>query len=228
MKSIKNKGFTILEVLISSALAMFLFFAVFYTIGNIISKAVLIENKVELADELDDRVNDFMLTGAFDDSSLGNITFLKSLSPGASILEFVATNPDMSLTVTKRVYASNPVADVINQELGPYMQKANEIYINAEATVIDDPSIITQIDSARDSLLSTSTQKHSSSTGVLLNLSNTQINTTQPLDNPPFDKSGPYVVIGPSTNADITPSGVVWHCTAYNFEAELLPAWCNV
>lgn len=228
MKGVKNKGFTILEVLISSALAMFLFFAIFYTVANIISKAVLIEKKVELADELDNRVCNFMLTGVFDDSSIGNITFSKSQNLGQSIEEFVATNPDMSLTVAKRVYASNPVADVINQELGPYMQKANEIYINAEANVIDDPSIITEINTARDSLLSTSTQKHSSNTGVLLNLSNTQINTTVPLDDPPFDSSGPYVVIGPSTNADITSSGVTWRCTAYNFDTALLPSWCNI
>ncbi|MED7788326.1 type II secretion system protein [Francisella sp. 19X1-34] len=228
MKILRNKGFTILEVLISSALVMFLFFTIFYTIGNIISRAILIEKKVELADELDDRVSDFMLSGTFNDNSLGNITFSKSSDLGESIQEFVATNPDMELTVTQRIYASNPVADAINDELGAYMQRANEIYINAGVEQIDDPAVLTDINTARDSLLSSSTEKHSSSTGVLLNLSNTQINTTQPLDNPPFDSSGQYVVIGPNTNADITSSGVTWRCTAYNFDTELLPGWCSV
>jgi hypothetical protein len=228
MKATKNKGFTILEVLISSALAMFLFFAVFYTIGNIISKAILMEKKVELVDELDNRVNDFMLTGTFDESAIGDITFSKSSNLGESIQEFIATNPDMALTATQRIYTSNPVADAINEELGAYMQRANEIYINAEVEQIDDPAVLSDINTARDSLLSSSTEKHSSSTGVLLNLSNTQINTTQPLANPPFDSSGQYVVIGPSTNADITSSGVTWRCTAYNFDTELLPGWCSV
>ncbi|QIW11116.1 pilus assembly protein [Francisella sp. LA112445] len=108
------------------------------------------------------------------------------------------------------------------------MQRANEIYINAGVDQIDDPAVLADINTARDSLLSSSTQKHSSNTGVLLNLSNSQINTTVPLDNPPFDSSGQYVVIGPSTNADITSTGVIWRCTAYNFDTELLPGWCSV
>ncbi|ASG69063.1 pilus assembly protein [Francisella halioticida] len=108
------------------------------------------------------------------------------------------------------------------------MQKANEIYINSGVTVIDDPSIIAQIDAARKQLLSSSTENHSSSTGVSLNLGNTQLNTTQPLDNSPFDFFGARVLIGPMTNADITPSGIKWHCTPYGFTKDLLPSWCVV
>lgn len=221
----KSRGFTILEVLISSALAMFLFFTIFYAIGNIISKAILIEKRVELADELDSRISDFMLTGQFDDSSTTNMSFSKAI--GADNIQiFTAVNENFDLQIIKRAYAESSVADIITQQLGAYMQKANEIYINAGVSVIDDPLVIADINIARQTYLSSSTEKHSSSTMVLLNLGNTQLNTTQPLEDPPFDFFGAYIIVGPMTNADVTSSGIKWHCTPYGFTKELLPSWC--
>lgn len=45
------------------------------------------------------------------------------------------------------------------------MQRANEIYVNANATVIDDPAVLSDIEVARNTLLSPSTAKWSSNTG---------------------------------------------------------------
>ncbi|WP_231865150.1 type II secretion system protein [Francisella hispaniensis] len=217
------KGFTIIEVLIVAALGLFTLMTAFYAIGNILSNAILTEKKVELVDELETRVDEYMLTGNFDNSSLGDISFSEASS--GSIREFTATNNKFSLEAVKRAYASvDPLTELINQQLGPYMQRANEIYVNANATVIDDPAVLSDIEVARNTLLSPSTAKWSSNTGVLLNLGNTQIVTAVPLDDPPLG-SGAYITVAPFTNADITPA-IRWQCTAFGFNSELLPSWC--
>ncbi|MDE5000667.1 type II secretion system protein, partial [Francisella tularensis] len=66
------KGFTIIEVLIVAALGLFTLMTAFYSIGTILSNAILTENKVELVDELETRVDEYILTGSFDDNSLGD------------------------------------------------------------------------------------------------------------------------------------------------------------
>ena len=165
-----------------------------------------------------------MLTGTFDNSSTTDMSFSKTLDSD-NIHIFTATNENCGLQIIKRAYASSSIADIINQQLGAYMQRANEIYINAGATTIDDPSVIADIDIARNSLLSTSTAKWSSNTGVLLNLGPTQIVTAVPLDEPPLDVNA-YLTVAPFTNADISSEGIKWRCTAFGFNTELLPSWC--
>ncbi len=194
--------------------------AIFYAIGNILSNAVLTEKKVEL----ESRVDNYMLTGSFDDSPSGDFTFSR-VDDDSGIREFIGINSSFSLQIIKRTYAPLTVADIIDRELGPYMRRANEIYIEKNASVIDDPSVLADIEIARNQYLSASTEKHSSNTMVLLNLGNTQLNTTQPMENPPFDFYGAYIIVGPMTNADVTPA-IKWHCTPYNIDVDLLPSWC--
>lgn len=227
MLSQKQKGISIIETLIAVSILLFLFFAAFYTLGNILGGTVLTEKKVELVNELDDRVEDYMLTGDFDENASGDITFSREIEGTTEF--FRAYNLSQGLNVVKRTLSSlGPAALAMTQQLGPYMAAVNEIYINAGATVIDQPDILDAINAARVQYLSDSTMKHSSDTMVMLNLGNTQLNTTMPLDDPPFDSFGPYVIVGPMTNADISPdTGVSWKCTPYNFDAELLPSWCN-
>ncbi|MDE5018827.1 type II secretion system protein, partial [Francisella tularensis subsp. holarctica] len=54
------------------ALGLFTLMTAFYAIGKILSNAILTEKKVELVDELETRVDEDMLTGSFDDNSLGD------------------------------------------------------------------------------------------------------------------------------------------------------------
>lgn len=125
-----NKGFTIIEVLIIAALGLFTLMTAFYAIAN----TILTEKKVELVDQLEIRIDEYMLTGNFDNSSLVDISFSKVSS--GSIDEFTVTNNRFSIEVVKRAYASiDPLTELINQSLGPYMQRVNEIYVNANATV---------------------------------------------------------------------------------------------
>ncbi|MDE5007150.1 hypothetical protein NAI48_11055, partial [Francisella tularensis subsp. holarctica] len=47
----------------------------------------------------------------------------------------------------------DPLTELINQKLGPDMQRANEIYVKANATVIDDPAVLSDIEVPRNTLL---------------------------------------------------------------------------
>ncbi|MEY8766550.1 MULTISPECIES: PulJ/GspJ family protein [Francisella] len=219
----KRKGFTFLEVLIASLLGVFVLIAVFYAVGNILSNGVLTEKRVELANELEARVDNYMLAGNFDDSPSGDLAFSR-VDSGSGIREFIGINSNFSLQVIKRAYVPITVAEIIDRELGPYMRRANEIYIEKNASVIDDPAVLADIEVARNQYLSASTSKWSSSTAVLLNLGTTQIVTTVPLADAPLG-SGAYITVAPFTNADITPA-ILWHCTAFGFDSDLLPSWC--
>lgn len=226
-KKFDNKGFTLIEVLIAAALGVFLLFAVFYAVGSILSKAILTEKKIDLVNELDKRVDRFMLTGEFEEGTFEDMVFSEVSNSSPILFEFKAVNENFSLDITKKAYSTtNPITDIINQQLGAYMQAANQIYIDAGATTIDQtPELVAEIDVARSLHLSDSTAKWSSNTGVILNLGTTQIVTAVPLDDPPLE-SGAYLTLAPFTSNDIGDMGVYWRCTAFGFDTELLPSWC--
>ena len=224
----KNKGITFIEVIIALAILIFLFFAVFYTLGNVLTGGILAQKKMELINELDGRVNHYGVTGDFDDTSSDGMTFTETSISGM-VKEFVANSQAYGISVIKRSYAS---LNAIERELGPYMKAANEIYIAAGATVIDPPEIRDDIDAARATYLSTSTAKWSGGgTGLLLNVGNTQIVTAIPHDPPIIDRPGLYLTVAPFTNNDITPEGVIWRCTPFGVwtseeKEQLLSSWC--
>ncbi|KEI35284.1 hypothetical protein FRA_36c08520 [Francisella sp. W12-1067] len=110
---IRKKGFSLLEVLIASALVIFLLFAVFYAIGNLLSGSILAEKKVKLNSELDDRINHFFITGTFDDSTSGEMDFANS-GESDSILTFTGTNSSYNISVTKRLFKLDEAENSIN------------------------------------------------------------------------------------------------------------------
>lgn len=232
MRNKANKGFTIIEVLIVAALGLFTLMTAFYAIGNILSNAILTEKKVELVDKLETRVDEYMLTGNFDDSSLGNITFSRVDSGSSMIREFAATNPDFSLQVTKRTYSvTTPATDAITQILGPYMAAVWEIYRSAGATRLDEsPELRAAVEQARRDYLDDGRSTMIASghiTNVLLNVGTTAVSSTVPMDNPPIDQANVALRIELRTDADITSEGLTWHCVAVGgFDGELLPSWC--
>lgn len=237
MKSIgrsNKKGFTLIEVIIAAAVGVFLLFTVFYMIGNILSKAILTEKKVELVSELDSRVDEFMLTGEFDDSELGDMTFVEGLRSG-SVFEFAGSNSDFSLNIIKRAYGTaSSVADLINKELGPYMAAVAKIYRDAGATRLDEsPELRVLVEEARREYLGDENGDEYNTmiasghvTNVLLNIGNTALSSTVPLDDPILDQVA-ALRIELRTDADVTPEGLVWHCVVVgNYDGELLPSWC--
>ncbi|WP_052399173.1 type II secretion system protein [Candidatus Francisella endociliophora] len=106
-----NKGFSMIELMITVVLIVFLLFAVFYAISSVISGSILTEKRVELTNQLDKRVNEFMVTGEFDTSDADGITFAK-LDSDDEVAEFSATNEAFSLTIIKRAFEIIDAEDV--------------------------------------------------------------------------------------------------------------------
>ena len=98
-----QKGFTLVEVLIAAAMVGFLLFGALYVVGNILTGSALSEKRVELTDELDTRINQFVLNGTFDDSTSGNMTFSEGVSTNG-VLEFTGTNSAYNLTIVKNSF----------------------------------------------------------------------------------------------------------------------------
>jgi type II secretory pathway pseudopilin PulG len=98
-----QKGFTIVEVLISAVMVGFLLFGALYVVGNILTGSALSEKRVELTDELDTRINAFVLNGTFDESPSGDMTFSEGVNTN-NVLEFTGTNANYNLTITKSTF----------------------------------------------------------------------------------------------------------------------------
>jgi type II secretory pathway pseudopilin PulG len=99
----KNKGMTLVEKLAAAAILLFLFFMAFYTLGNILSGAILAEKKVQLIDELDKRVNAYELDSSFDTSTSEDMSF-SEVNANNEIIDFTATNSNFSLSIVKRAF----------------------------------------------------------------------------------------------------------------------------
>ena len=98
-----QKGFTIVEGLVAAAIVGFLLFGTLYVVGNILTGSALSEKRVELTDELDSRINTFVLNGTFDDSPSGDMTFSEGVN-ATGVLEFTGTNATYNLTIVKNTF----------------------------------------------------------------------------------------------------------------------------
>ena len=100
-----EKGLSLIEVLISSALGLFMLFTVLYFMGNILTRTTLLTKKVQLADELSNRVSDFIISNNFDSNNLNAMSFSKSTSSNG-LNTFTARNNDFGISITQQAFAS--------------------------------------------------------------------------------------------------------------------------
>ena len=100
----KQKGHSLVEVLIALAMSVFLIFGALYVVGIILTGSNVSEKRVELVDELDTRINDFVLSKSFNTDSLGNMTFQKNVGSG-NVLEFVGENSKYNIKVFKNSFS---------------------------------------------------------------------------------------------------------------------------
>ena len=125
---IRQKGITLVEMLISAAIVIFLLFTVFYTFGNILSESILIEKKVSLTNELDHRIKEYIISGEFDTSDDGDMSF-NSLGVTNNIAEFKATNNNYNLDIEQKTFYSDDediVEDIVEDTF--YSDDENTFY----------------------------------------------------------------------------------------------------
>lgn len=103
IKSSKKYGLSLIETLISVALLLFTLFAMFLVFDSTVLSSNTVDKKVELSDALNDRVDDYNLTGVFDTSSLGSITFTQQQTNDPNIIRFTANEKNIDISISKDI-----------------------------------------------------------------------------------------------------------------------------
>lgn len=134
-----------------------------------------------------------------------------------AILAAVAT-PIYQNYVTKA-----KVQTAMDENLEAY-KKSISIILGTHGGSINDQNLQSYITDSKNDTFNTHVTAWGGNTGALLNLGNSQITSTLPLDDPPFNENGVYVTILPVDDED---NGIRWDCTAFNFDSEYLPSWCT-
>ncbi|API86151.1 PilW family protein [Francisella uliginis] len=104
----RHKGLSLIESLISSAIGLFILTSSFLVINSTLMTSVTSEKKVQLSQELDKKVDSYILTGKFDKNSTqqGN-DFLKVKGSSSNLVKFVGENKESGITVSKEVIKHN-------------------------------------------------------------------------------------------------------------------------
>ncbi|QLE78766.1 hypothetical protein FLM55_03020 [Francisella sp. Scap27] len=78
MKQKKMTGVSIVEVMFSIVVLLFVSYAGLMLLGTSSSKGVLMTNKVDLVDLLDDKVSEYIISHSFDDSGSSGRTYIQT------------------------------------------------------------------------------------------------------------------------------------------------------
>nr|WP_235261373.1 hypothetical protein [Francisella sp. FSC1006] len=99
----KQKGLSLIESVISSGLVLFMLSSSFLVINSTIKTSVNTEKKTLLAEQLDKKIDYYILTGRFSTSSVDNNTFTQTKSSNSKLAKFIGKNNDFGITVSKEV-----------------------------------------------------------------------------------------------------------------------------
>jgi type II secretory pathway pseudopilin PulG len=99
----KQKGLSLIESIISSALILFILSASFLVINSTITTSFISEKKVLLAEQLDKKINQYVLTGRFNATTIANNTFSEVKSSNSKLAKFIGKNKDFGIIVSKEV-----------------------------------------------------------------------------------------------------------------------------
>lgn len=99
----KQKGLSLIESVISSGVMLFVLSSVFLVINSTITTSVSIEKRTLLAEQLNRRIDNYILTGRFDTTSVENKDFSQSKSSNSKLAKFVGKDKEFGITVSKEV-----------------------------------------------------------------------------------------------------------------------------
>ncbi|BCD92455.1 hypothetical protein fh0823_25940 [Francisella halioticida] len=72
--------------------------------------SVVSEKRVQLSQELNKKIDHYILTGSFNKSSVEGNSFLKFKGSGSSLVKFVGENKESGITVSKEVIKHNKLS----------------------------------------------------------------------------------------------------------------------
>lgn len=100
----KYRGVSLTETLISVSILLFASCTSIMLITSNSAKTTLIEHRVRLANVLDDRVNEFLLSGTFDSSSDGDMSFSEEAITDTDLHRYTATDSASGISISETVF----------------------------------------------------------------------------------------------------------------------------
>ncbi|WP_245323083.1 hypothetical protein [Francisella sp. LA112445] len=99
----RQKGLSLIESVLSSVIGLFILTSSFLVINSTIMTSVTSEKRVQLNQELDKKIDHYILTGDFNKSPTQGDEFLKSKSSDPSLVKFIGKNKDSGITISKEI-----------------------------------------------------------------------------------------------------------------------------
>lgn len=102
----KQRGITLVESMISIAILMFLLFAFFLVFNSTILSSSTLNKQVDMTSVLDQRIDDYVLTGSFNDTSSGSMVFSQKATDDPAIVKFTVTGDGITVSKDKAIFNS--------------------------------------------------------------------------------------------------------------------------
>jgi type II secretory pathway pseudopilin PulG len=103
---LRQQGITLVESMISIAILMFLLFAFFLVFNSTILSSSTLNKQVDMTSALDQRIDDYVLTGSFNDTSSGSMVFSQEATDDPAIVKFTVTGDGITVSKDKAVFNS--------------------------------------------------------------------------------------------------------------------------
>lgn len=99
----KQRGVSLIETVISSCVILFILSSSFLIFNSNIVHSSVSEKKVKLVNQLDKKISDYLLTGVFNTSKIGQNTFFYTKASNPKLIKFVAKDSTFAVKVSKEV-----------------------------------------------------------------------------------------------------------------------------
>ncbi|WP_150466781.1 type II secretion system protein J [Francisella sp. SYW-9] len=99
----RQKGLSLIESVLSSVIGLFILTSSFLVINSTIMTSVTSQKRVQLNQELEKKIDHYILTGNFNSTSIQGNEFLKSKASNSSLVKFVGKNKESGIAVSKEI-----------------------------------------------------------------------------------------------------------------------------
>lgn len=98
-----QRGMSLIETIISSSILLFILSTSFLVINTTIGTTSVIEKKMQLSQNLDSKIDRYLITGKFNHAYNQSNEFKQVKSSNPKIAKFEAKNKDFNIKITKEV-----------------------------------------------------------------------------------------------------------------------------
>ncbi|MFT5950762.1 MAG: hypothetical protein ACI9BN_001015 [Francisella sp.] len=99
----EQSGVSLIETVISSCIILFILSSSFLVFNSNMINSSVSGKRVELVDQLDRKINKYLLTGVFSTSRIGQSTFFYKKASSPKLVKFVAKNTAFNVEVSKEI-----------------------------------------------------------------------------------------------------------------------------